>query len=1058
MSQSNSQGNSNLAKFAFNIYGTLSTNSSVPSHDLSPASSLSSSRSKRTKPSVSGNRLTYQCDKDTISLSQLNYSLQVGGYTNDLLHHVVVGGKNYLRILCVSESQQRIIDEINLLDSKSIYNSRLPSKLINVNTIKTHGDSIATGLSNGVVSIYKLTPNGQGKITGKYSDHKRTINSLDFVDENQLISGSQDGTVKLWDLRVSSTKPKITIQANLHSDPIRACQYSPHSLVRNKMCVLSVHDSGALCKFDLRSSGGGGNIYSPEKKWNLHTGPALSLHIHPEKEFVVTGGRDQRISVFNYGDGQSNRSTPDNIINTYGPVVKLRWSTFPNIEEQTDDFEGVQPKSYDIACSYLNDDPTVAIYNLGRKYIPKQIIHSKKPIQNFVWARNSSRSRNIWTLTKSNLFTSYQLDQIGEQDVSRPLDDLNNVAMTWDNDNNLFMVNQDRFDFELDDASNNNNDVSESSIDHETGNFFENEESFATTIDKPTLSRSYTHNPMQQQQSSSRTKSPVPIARSATTGFPSNDVLSGTSIPTSGSRPRLTRNVSQATQESALSHVSSVPIPTSSISHSTSYLKKNQTSRSLNTPAYIIPVTLPLPTNDEQLFKKLSTEYLVKVPDGFSLIDVCLLNASTAASVNCNRTCQVWRLLAVSLQEDYESRVQQPHTINNIEPENIETKVETVSVTNSAKVNSESSALENFVNSYSTSEIATSRGGRQSVEHKNSSGNLMDLINQSSRPNSFSSTSFKIKEKGNDGKVPGATDNDKGSINSKAEPIRIRTHDHEDLDDENLNIANSFALRSSPTSVGVSIPSSHTFSSSLASTAQPVRGSIPSRSVVPLQSPSSPVQTWLDKRKSELFNGRTIAPVTSGLSLALKTTSQNDEQLAKAWKFKSLLRKSLDYASSQGDIIFCATAALLFYDFAPEDITEYECLEWISLYIDILQKKRLFVNAANILNCTTESIRSKLEKHYSVDLDLRFYCSICQTLLVNEKSKFTKKNGEFGYWYCDECNNLQSKCVYCNEPCKGLAVTVGLKCGHSGHFGCLKEWFIEEENIVCPGGCDYHIL
>ena len=185
----------------------------------------------------------------------MNYPLQVGGYGTEL-HSIVIGGKNYLRLLCISESQQRIIDDINLLESKSIYNSRVGSKLININTIKTYESTIATGLSNGVVSVYKISPNGQGKQTGRFSDHKRTINSLDFIEsENQLLSGSQDGTIKLWDLRSSSSKPSITIQASMRSDPIRACQYSPHSSVKNKMCVLSVHDSGALCKFDLRSTG-----------------------------------------------------------------------------------------------------------------------------------------------------------------------------------------------------------------------------------------------------------------------------------------------------------------------------------------------------------------------------------------------------------------------------------------------------------------------------------------------------------------------------------------------------------------------------------------------------------------------------------------------------------------------------------------------------------------------------------------------------------------------------------------------------------------------------------
>lgn len=67
---------------------------------------------------------------------------------------------------------------------------------------------------------------------------------------------------------------------------------------------------------------------------------------------------------------------------------------------------------------------------------------------------------------------------------------------------------------------------------------------------------------------------------------------------------------------------------------------------------------------------------------------------------------------------------------------------------------------------------------------------------------------------------------------------------------------------------------------------------------------------------------------TSGLSLTLKRNKTNEEgdQLTKAWKFKSLLRKSLDYATLQGDIIFCSTAALLFYDIVPEIISPIRML------------------------------------------------------------------------------------------------------------------------------------
>ena len=83
------------------------------------------------------------------------------------------------------------------------------------------------------------------------------------------------------------------------------------------------------------------------------------------------------------------------------------------------------------------------------------------------------------------------------------------------------------------------------------------------------------------------------------------------------------------------------------------------------------------------------------------------------------------------------------------------------------------------------------------------------------------------------------------------------------------------------------------------------------------------------------------------------------------------------------------------------------------------------------------------------EVDLRFFCCFCDKVILNEN----KNKHDFGYWYCDLCSRQQPNCVYCHEPCHGLNVVRSLKCGHRGHFGCLKQWFVEEGNSECPGGC-----
>ena len=501
-------------------------------------------------------------------------------------------------------------------------------------------------------------------------------------------------------MRLSSPRPMLTISSGSHLDPIRSCQYSPHSQGRNKLVVLSVHDSGALCKFDLRLFGSNtaantsSNGHGPERKWNIHTGPALSLHIHPEKEYVVTGGRDQKICVFNYGDSQiSNRITPDEMINTYGPVMKVRWCLYPDAStsqfgepldtfQQSNDFNRFEDKlsydereamysypsslrssslySYDLACLYLNDDSTVAIYNLNRKFIPKEVIttSSNKPIQNFIWANNPGSSRKIWTITKSNVFSSYDLDMhdsLLESEISKPLDELANVTVDWNNGfGDLCLANQEKYEFEITEVesqasdndmgdidteyssryerSNSNSVIDESdtrSIDHHSpendaatiaaggsGKAFVGSVPIASKIhgslsgsligsssaEKPPLFRSSTHYSMHMA------KSPSPVPRRGSTSFaahsesqPNLSNMQGLSM----SRPKLTRNLSQATEDSSIS-IGSAP-------QSNIHLKLKRSFQVSYASPYLVPVSLPLSLNDENVFEILSNLSLIHI-------------------------------------------------------------------------------------------------------------------------------------------------------------------------------------------------------------------------------------------------------------------------------------------------------------------------------------------------------------------------------------------------------------------------------------------------------------
>lgn len=1337
-----------LSRFAFNIYGALNHTQSLEGNSTASSTPSMISKSNHNPGSLPFyNKLVYNCEREISCVSQFNHSLNsvVKNYEEDPLHHLIIGGKNYLKLLALSGDQSQVVHEINVLDeSKSMYlNSKVSSsnKLINVNTIESQSDTIACELSTGLISIYKVQNNGKCKLVRKYSDHKRSINSLDFINQgvvssnfapNQLISGSQDGTIKLWDLRSNSSKPTITISSGSHSDPVRCCQYSGHASARNKITILSVHDSGALCKHDLRlPKSGQHQISIPERKWNLHTGPALSLSIHPEKEYVLTGGRDQKLCIWNYGDLPTylNKMAPDFMINTYGPVMKVRWSLYPDniltgkIDNQIDQYYLQQESrkhddkstyhereasstplannnslyNYDFACLFLNEDPTITVYNLKRKYIPKEIITSSsdKPFQSFLWAKNASNSRRIWTITKSNLFSAYDLDLARYDDnITKPLENLTNMSMSWNNGiGDLCFVNQDKDDFEvvpqLENMIRSENEEfdidsaialdasglaiqtnmslleeqpadergikyrkSSTSLDNSSlynshhskftagsipiatnqsqtplsNNSTSLSHSFTPPVEhslKPLLFRAATLNPMMQPP---KPVSTIPQNRNSM-GI---DTLMEHPSSVNYLRPQLNRNPSQSTQGSSISLNSSIP-PHQALQQSVA-----RRIISVNHPSpYLIPISLPVTLNDESVFEFLSSNYLISLEDEYNLIDTCLFNANIAAGVGRFRDCQIWRILAVSLEEVESSLFSQCdkfspaatktrtafqyNEADNVKHEQIDHTIQTNRANDDRSIISE---LDNFVgSSNSNSTMSTNYRGmteqdpadnnqkqyvvektpNQEIDKESDNletticstnsigptvsrsnnafqrdrnkrnftsqnkddsnlivGGLIDSLHNygkgSFSRNNNSSTLFKdlsvytTKIDGEDSKdtlikVESLTkkmeklDNEdasnrlrhtdpiantsRGNSHKQGQPIDYRSHGKNwnssfnykhanswDLDNENLNVLSNtaHAAANSLSSFGIALYTQHgnsptysdqnesyksNFSSPRPYYHSNTPGSNPSRRnsfIDPVHgfynsnksthaNKQSPIQRW-NKEASELRDVQeqtedqystddvfksTSVPGKSELTKAIAESDNNSEDLSecKPWNITNLLKEVLDYAVLQGDVLLCSTLTILFYDYInhrkmPRIIKKEQALDCVSLYVEMLRRKQLFTNAINVINKVPKELLPDLTKLTNNEVNLRFYCCWCQKLLINEKSK--RKTSNVGYWYCDECSKKQLNCVYCNEPCKGLNIVTSLRCGHRGHFGCLREWFINDENIECPGGCNELII
>lgn len=1323
-----------LARFAFNIYGNLQGETSP-----SPGTP------RREIPSERPQKLLYNCEREVACVSQLSSTISASGAGQ----HIVLGGKNYLRLLTLTPDQGTITGDINLLQEHTPVSSygQARHRLHNVNTISTHGSTVACGLQSGLVTVYVVNGAGKSRLTHKFADHKRCINSLDFVGTQgpsdtpqQLLSGSQDGTIKLWDLRagLGAGGPVLTIQSPLHSDPIRSCQYLRHLLVRNRVCVLSVHDSGSLCKYDLRLGFNGGNISLPERKWTFHTGPALSLNIHPDREYVLTGGRDRKLCVWNYGDS-SHKVAPDHVINTYGPVMKVRWSPYSSDgHKDTWDQHLVDTErelthsnplfAYDLACLYLNEDPTITVYNLRRKHIPKEIITTTlhKPFQNFVWARNPAGSRTLWTVTKSNVFVSYELSRAKLDllsNIMRPLDNLALVAVTWapGTASDLAFVNQEKDEFVpvLDDSLDmyTPEQEIEFGLPDSAGPASTDEDVDATRglvglvpvasnfphthlatlltllpVEKPVLYRSNTHSVSTSGIMGTLTtfggsgafnnsnfgthsgigpgKLPLPVPQARPHAH-EHKLL----------RPSLPRNPSQSTQGLG---VSLSLLPNQPLAISRAPIAPKKTLAVNHALPYVVPVSVPLPLSDDHVFRLLAENYQMTLPDGFSLVDICYLNASAAAAVARHRDCQTWRTIAVSLEqtsitafrpvfgnEDGNEQTQNdPHNDESLSEGHIvgsfnsnstltttyggglgagaassagsgiasamgsmlaslpirppfsainasttslldavglaganrrNSMSPSVSRTNSMLFGSvpadgadhKVSAVDDFQGDAQNVPLANENSTKPGNESSKRETNAPGPSGSPARPSGIQGPpkidtnvgSFKDKNLFSPSKYP--LDNvtfEKGPSSpigvgrrvSLAESPRqlmgryysvkpqrpsfggaMASRDnifaetaHQDLDNENFHIlsssvgVNAEGLRllghsdhlgllggpSATNSDGVPLlgaAGTHDglFSSSAVSGAHhsgssgyfgPLHGSFaPSHghyvsgrtgsmlsrrnsSIVPTygfqgsnrsssfqmsrtqsrgySAPSkealvgAPNLIRLDESGEEWPVDSINSVTRSGLTRVIngRANDMEDVENIRPWATVRLLQQALEYATLQGDIVLAATLTVLFYPYFGEHesagtqkntpvLRKGPSLECIALYVDVLRRKRLFVIAANVVKMAPDGLQAQLSSLANKEVELRFFCAWCQKLLVNEESRQRlAKSGaseSFGYWYCDECARKQPNCVYCNEPCKGLNVVVGLKCGHRGHFGCLREWFVECSNRECPGGC-----
>jgi FOG: WD40 repeat len=192
----------------------------------------------------------------------------------------VFTGRNVFKIFLIKDTE--FVETHNLRVGKNI---NLNFSCNDVAWSCIEENHIATGATNGAVVVWNLGQISRSKQERVFNDHKRTVNKVSFhyVESNWLISGSQDGTMRLFDIRCQES----TKIFHSNTESVRDVEFNPHS----PYAFASVSENGTIQQWDVRR---------PEKcfyQFTAHSGPIFACDWHPEHAWLATASRDKTIKV-----------------------------------------------------------------------------------------------------------------------------------------------------------------------------------------------------------------------------------------------------------------------------------------------------------------------------------------------------------------------------------------------------------------------------------------------------------------------------------------------------------------------------------------------------------------------------------------------------------------------------------------------------------------------------------------------------------------------------------------------------------------------------------------
>ncbi|KAK6522887.1 SEA (Seh1-associated) complex subunit [Arthrobotrys megalospora] len=950
---------------------------------------------------------------------------------------VVVAGREVLKILRVTfhgEITERLDLRAGNAPGKTVANSDVKW---GCNFSK---DVIATANTNGNICVYDLARGG--KLDRVMHEHQRSVHKIAFNPGNGkiLISGSQDGMMKIWDLR----QKKSTMTLWGKSDAVRDVQFN----ALNAVHFAAAFDNGTIQKWEWRM---GGTAHTYLKKISAHNGPVFSIDWHPDGKYVASGGRDKTVKVWDFGEGDTQNKRPVHTISTMAAIGRATWRP-----------RGVSTR--EIATCAMTHDNRITVWDIKRPFVGKYAFDEHtNATSGLLWKDENT----LWSCSKDQMFVQHDLSY-----AVNPINSLNHSAVAWAPNMSFIVVmgqrppppaKRDRnVRFEMDDEITSGG-RKKSSVSAAAGRVHPKIGTQQSGIDSlgakyvpqqavvevalpmfsgvpfTVMANNWVTSLSDGMTLSKACQKNAEIAwvlgqyRTAQT-WKMLDLIQGWEIEArQEEEDRLNKEAEMTTSKS---HLESGIFAKRALGMSGTD-RKSSNGSAVATPLAkpvadtprLQPVLTPTPKAPVNPPGNID-ENLSLPPKAFGT-SVSSSTASTDGGEVLNMASRRVSVVATSPQPIDENKELNLKPADQHENEDKITPLRSDIFSGSPEVTFRGHNDRNGTHDLEAPDVAASSSfdkdrDKATLAYRGRQYSIGLTSEQTSSSYDDSTNSFGHRTR-----------------LGTSHPFHKETSDDEDDDDHHNHHHNN---------------SRHQ----------------------PLHNPSAPLNPAMRNTSSHNLKhqhqlnaaealGKDIQEMVKDYGTIKLKGSGYGRMKELPWNLQNFLTVLTDYYSDRGEVQMCATLALLFGELVEFD--ERRMGDWIEGYVEQLQRFKLYVPAAEVIKATTvEHVRSQALTNTFIHLS----CGSCNAPMMSGggggggaaaldasavvDGDVNARGGSYkGSLYCESCRRMADGCMLCHQIVRGRW-TMCQGCCHGGHDDCLRGWYIDSKMKQCPSGCGHECV